>query len=542
MVPLAGAAIGAILLAVWLTRIPLGVGWYHDDGVYVSAASAIAQGHGPRLEYLPGAPFLTKYPLLWPSALAIVLRIAGASRADLAGPIVLTPIVLAFPLAILAWRRILRRGWGLDAGVTALLLAALALNPACLEFCRFPMSEIPFLALSLWAVALADEPGPASRGREMAAACLAVAALHTRLAGAALVAALLCAFALRRRSFAFAFTVVLAGASLGAWALYLHDARAAAGALEASPLLAYDLGYGGYADGGPGRILQAILESPRTAFFGAHIALGATLPMRLLARAQAGGSALPLAAAVLGWIVLLLLGARARLRSTGERGPLARAETFYVPFTLGVVLLWPAATWRLLLPIAPWLLALPAIGIAGPARARGVQALAAAALVFLAIAGLPWNVAPVPGAFVAGGLPVNAASLDRAMNAVRGLPANTLVGSPMAPLVWLRTGRRGVGSWVEQRVEGVSLEGRSLRTFFIGDGGSRQSALRGVREAIPEYPRLGVGAALSRKFPPPDLFGGAASGIPGARLLYGSHDYDLYALPWSAGPAQGRGR
>jgi hypothetical protein len=306
--------------------------------------------------------------------------------------------------------------------------------------------------------------------------------------------------------------------------------------------VAYDLGYGGYAAGGPGRLLQAILESPRTAFFAAHIALGATLPMRLLARAQAGGSAIPLAAAVLGWAGLFLLGARARLRARGAGGPFARAETFYVPFTLGVVLLWPAATWRLLVPIAPWLLGLPVIGIASLTRVRGVPALAAAALLLLAMGGLPWNVAPLPGSFVAGGLAVDTAALGGAMDAVRRLPADTIVGSPMAPLVWLRTGRRGVGSWVEQRVGGVSLEGRRLRTFFIGEDADPERGLRAVREAIAEYPRLGVGAALSRKFPPPDLFGGVLSAIPGARLLHGSRDYDLYALPWSDTPAEGRRR
>ncbi len=539
---LAGAAIGALLLAGWLWRIPLGIGWYHDDGAYVATASAMAEGRGPRLEYLAGAPFATRYPLLWPSLLAIVLRLARASHGDLTGPLVLLPIALAFPLALLAWGRILRRGWRLGATITLLLLAALALNPLCLEFCRFPMSEIPFLALSLWAVALADDPAPASRWREAAAACLAVAAVHTRLAGAALVAAMLCAFAVRRRGFAFVFTLLLTGASLGAWVFFLHEARAANGALAASPLLAYDLGYGGYAAGGPGRILQAALELPRTAFFATHIALGATLPMRMLARAQAGGSSLPLAAAVLGLVALLALGARARLRTRSALDAIARVETWYVPLTLGVVLIWPAATWRLLLPIAPWILSLPVLGIGRPAPTRGVPELAAIVLVALAIAGLPWNVPPAPGIFLAGGLAVDAGSLERAMVAVRRLPGDAVVGSPMAPLVWLRTQRRGVGSWVEQRVEGISLRGRSLRTFFIGGGEDPESDLRGVREAIAEYPGLGVGYALSRKFPPPDLFGAAVADVPGTRLLFGERDYDLYALPRPETRAEGEPR
>jgi len=530
--------IGALLLAGWLSRIPLGIGWYHDDGTYVATASGIAEGMGPRLQYLAGAPFATRYPLLWPGILAIVLRVARASQDDLSGPLVLLPLAVTFPLALLAWARILRRGWRLGGAVTAFLIAALALNPVCLEFCRFPMSEIPFLALSLWSLALADDPGSTSRGREAATACLAVAALHTRLAGATLVLALLAAFAVRRRVFAFVFTLLLAGASLGAWGLYLQVAREANGAITASPLLAYDLGYGGYAAGGFGRILRATLESPRAAFFATHIGLGSTLPMRLLAQAQAGGSALPLAALVLGFLGLFTLGALARLRSpTGPR-PLARAETFYIPASLGLVLLWPAATWRLLVPLTPWLLSLPVLGIASLSRrARVVTApAAAAASLLLAIGGLSWNVPPFPGSFVAGGLPVDGASLARAMDAVRRLPPDAIVGSPMAPLVWLRTERRGVGSWVEQQVEGTPLEGRSLRTFFIGGDDDPKSGLRAVRDAIAEYPRLRVGYALTRRFPPPDVFGAAITSVPGVRLLYGSPDYDLYAFPRPASP------
>jgi hypothetical protein len=129
------------------------------------------------------------------------------------------------------------------------------------------------------------------------------------------------------------------------------------------------------------------------------------------------------------------------------------------------------------------------------------------------------------------------------MDAVRRLPPGAIIGSPMAPLVWLRTGRRGAGSWVEQGVTGTSVEGRSLRTFFIGGGGGDpESGLRAVRAAIAEYPRLGVGYALSRRFPPPDLFGEAVSSIPGARLEFGGRDYDLYALPPPETAARGAAR
>ena len=45
-------------------------GVYHDDGIYVATAKALAEGRGYRLINLPGEPPQTKYPFLFPAALA----------------------------------------------------------------------------------------------------------------------------------------------------------------------------------------------------------------------------------------------------------------------------------------------------------------------------------------------------------------------------------------------------------------------------------------------------------------------------------------
>ena len=87
------------LYAFWLSHTPLGVGWYRDDGVYVVTAKAIAEGRGPRLDYLPGAPRMTKYPLLWPGVLAGVIVVGDADRARLTGPLVVLPNAVFLPLA-----------------------------------------------------------------------------------------------------------------------------------------------------------------------------------------------------------------------------------------------------------------------------------------------------------------------------------------------------------------------------------------------------------------------------------------------------------
>src|SRR5512140_1203032 len=48
----------------WTWRAMPQLGILHDDAVYLVSAKSLAQGHGYRIESLPGQPFQTKYPPL----------------------------------------------------------------------------------------------------------------------------------------------------------------------------------------------------------------------------------------------------------------------------------------------------------------------------------------------------------------------------------------------------------------------------------------------------------------------------------------------
>jgi len=120
--------------------------------VYVVTAKAMAEGRGPRLDYLPGAPLMTKYPLLWPGVLSGVIAIAGAEGDRLTGHLVVLPNAVLLPLALLAFAVILARSGRLPTAATVFLVLALGLNPSVLELARFPMSETLYLALTLGAI------------------------------------------------------------------------------------------------------------------------------------------------------------------------------------------------------------------------------------------------------------------------------------------------------------------------------------------------------------------------------------------------------
>lgn len=73
----------AIILFFFLLLIPVywiafcapAVGIYHDDGIYVVTAKALAEGNGYRIISLPSEKVQTKYPILFPAMLAIVWKI-----------------------------------------------------------------------------------------------------------------------------------------------------------------------------------------------------------------------------------------------------------------------------------------------------------------------------------------------------------------------------------------------------------------------------------------------------------------------------------
>src|SRR5690606_7431469 len=50
------------------------VGNYHDDGIYVSTAKALAEDGTYRLVNLPGTPLQTKYPILYPFLLSLLWK------------------------------------------------------------------------------------------------------------------------------------------------------------------------------------------------------------------------------------------------------------------------------------------------------------------------------------------------------------------------------------------------------------------------------------------------------------------------------------
>lgn len=71
----AAVLVACVLVAGSTVMVPAVTGVFHDDGIYVSTARSLAEGHGYRLIDLPGEPVQTKYPPLYPALLSVIWRI-----------------------------------------------------------------------------------------------------------------------------------------------------------------------------------------------------------------------------------------------------------------------------------------------------------------------------------------------------------------------------------------------------------------------------------------------------------------------------------
>ena len=59
----------------WSLRAMPHLGFYHDDSIYWVSAKSLADGNGYRIESLPGQPYQTKYPPLYPALLAGIWKV-----------------------------------------------------------------------------------------------------------------------------------------------------------------------------------------------------------------------------------------------------------------------------------------------------------------------------------------------------------------------------------------------------------------------------------------------------------------------------------
>jgi hypothetical protein len=178
------ALVPAVRLA-WLSRDGPHLGFYHDDGVYWVTAKSIAAGEGYRIPSLPGEPYQTKYPPVFPMLLSLAWRMNPQFPANLATAAWLTWAPL--PLLILLTGALLAQ-YGIGGRTRLLLCAVLALNPYLVFLSTVMMSELWAACFVLASYLLAGSERKARWPAALAGLCAAAAYLTKTVAAPLLIA------------------------------------------------------------------------------------------------------------------------------------------------------------------------------------------------------------------------------------------------------------------------------------------------------------------------------------------------------------------
>lgn len=223
------AAALAILIALvpsahlaWHSRDLPHLGYFHDDSIYWISAKSLADGAGYRIASLPGAPFQTKYPPLYPLLLAGVWRVWPEFPANLRLAVLLSWMMAAASVAA-SW--VAFRDLGARHAVA--LAALVALNPWVALGGVSLLSELPFLLLAVAALALTERARKRGAPAWLAAAAGGVAGLAylTRSAGIVLLlAGPLALSKRRRRALLYAAAMLPAVAGWTLWSHWRHTA------------------------------------------------------------------------------------------------------------------------------------------------------------------------------------------------------------------------------------------------------------------------------------------------------------------------------
>jgi hypothetical protein len=478
------AAAGIVAAAVAVALMPHAlVGVFYDDGIYAALARSLAEGHGYRLLYLPGAPAAVHYPPLYPAFLALLWRAWPAFPANVvlfrAANALLLGLFAGGFAAYLAWRR------ALPPAGAALLVAIGATAVPLLTVVTVLFAEPLFLVLALAAWWLADAAADRAGRRALALAALAgvIAGLAglTRSIGVAIAAGVVLSLGRVWRREALA---AVAGALLllAPWSAWTAAHRSGVETVLAASYGTYGdlVRQAGWRWLSPEVLWGVLRPLGYLAFSVVRPAWHPWFGLPALAVLAAGGVALTRRAPALGWSMVVYLA---------------------------VVLLWPYAPDRFLWAAVPMLVAALAIGglaVWGAAGARhgwrrwGLRALAVAGVAPAIVGFGGYQIAGFSKRWPTSAQRGISETFERILPWVRSAtPDSAVLAGEDEALLWLYTGRRAVPSylWHLQGSGEVSFGPDSLRAFFDRAGvshviltGPRSDAAPTLDEVVALFP------------------------------------------------------
>ena len=438
--------LAAVVLAVGYWWMVGGVcGIYHDDAIYVSTAKALASGQGYRLINLPGAPFQTKYPILYPAILALIWKLWPSFPNNLWAMQVLS-LLTAGGMAGLSYLYLVRfcyctRSVALAAG----LLCATSIN--FVYFSTLVLSEMPFALLllgALWALEEGVRSPQSSRIRQFFLGVLLGLPFLCRSIGITLAPVGLLVLYRQRRPLRW--VAAGAAAAMLPWILWGQIAKIY---FPGDHITGYYTNYlGWWFENGPaflGRILfhnlsELMICSSLTGMPGSERALSWLVGLAVLYIYYVLG--------VLAWVII------------GDGARKYQVLPLYLLSCAAIIILWPWPPFRFVVPILPFLLAYLIYGLTvlkkklrflPPARnafAVSIGLLLIANLTLLCVRGQANHETRYP-VIIRQNPPVAWSSYESVFHWLNSHTApDDLIASGLDTMMYLYTGRRGFRPFV----------------------------------------------------------------------------------------------
>lgn len=395
-------------------------GTFHDDGVYLVTAKALAEGKGYRIISLPEELPQTKYPILFPALLSVIWKLNPAFPSNL--PLLrLVPLLGAVLWFWLSYRLFREEGESPFASMAIVALAAAA--PWVVFLGTALLSETLFAALLTACLLLLRrmERGATAPWLPFATGVLAAAAFHTRTAGIVLAATAPLVLLIHRRLK----DAVIAGATAGLlclpWFLWV-----ASHPVPADGVNAYysNANYQGW------NILVNFTLEQKIQIFLSNVMMSLGSPLVLSVAALRTGPAIILAFAI---------GAVFAWAAIQQKW---NAATIFMALYVAILLCWAFPPYRFYAPVLPLLYywvwkAVPRYRLATAA----VAFTAAAAFLLVSARDTLRFGDPFPGTTAAERWEDTAATMDWLR---RNTPADAVLSANLDPMFYLYTGRKAV--------------------------------------------------------------------------------------------------
>jgi len=334
-------------------------GAYHDDGIYVSTARAIAEGHGYRIMSLPDEPAQTKYPPFYPFLLSLVWRVYPEFPQNLTWMMLLSAIA-TLGFLLITWRYLVSNHYATH-WQALIVVAMTALNWRTMILATSVYSEMLFALLALAALHVTEKHEKSANALTtgLIAGVLIGLAFLTRSSGLALMISVTVYFVLRSQSKKALLQVAVASVFVVSWVAWCYYSKSSSQSLNAPYYTSY-IGHFNQVVGD----LQAQSGSSKAAILIGiaveNLVGGVFISVPLVCAGLsygsfAGLSGYGLAAALCAPFLILVLIAMGFIWSLTER---VRLLHIYVLACLGLYLFWlPGVSYdRFLMPLLPFLL------------------------------------------------------------------------------------------------------------------------------------------------------------------------------------------